>query len=162
MFKGSNLLFFIAITTSVVILDYITKRVIEAYIKPFEVINILPFLNIVHIKNPGAAFGLFSGLGNKTFIFLSFATIILIVIYSLQVSRRLELFSLSLILSGAIGNLIDRFRVKKVIDFIDFFVDKWHWPAFNVADSALTAGIILFIWANIKNSKIKNNASNSF
>ncbi len=130
-------------------MDYITKRAIESYVMPFEVIDVLPFLRIVHVKNPAGAFSLFAGLGNKGFILISIAAIIFIIIYALRVSTKLELLSLSLILGGAIGNLIDRLTNGKVIDFIDFFVGTWHWPAFNVADSAITVGMMLFLWMTL-------------
>ncbi len=145
--------FILTITLTVVSLDYITKRIIETYVHPHTVIDVLPCLRIVNVKNIGAAFGLFSGLSNNIFIFISLAAIIFIAIYLLRTTVRLELFSLSLILGGAVGNLIDRLTIGKVIDFIDFFIGKWHWPAFNVADSALTVGIILFLWSNTRQRK---------
>lgn len=146
-------LFITAISASVVILDYATKKAIVAYVKPYETINLLPFLRIVNVKNTGAAFGLFSSLSNNVFIFISIVAIILIIIYLQKTQKGLEFFSLSLILGGAVGNLIDRLTTGKVIDFIDFFVGRWHWPAFNVADSTLTVGVILFMWANIRQWK---------
>lgn len=146
-------LFTAVVSSSVVLLDYITKKTIETYVQPHEVINVLPFLRIVNIKNTGAAFGILSNLSNNIFIFISIVAIILILIYMLRTSKRLEIFSLSLILGGAIGNLIDRVTIGKVIDFIDFFVSEWHWPAFNVADSALSIGIILFLLSNIRQWK---------
>ncbi len=143
--------FFSALVSSLVIfLDYITKKAIETYVQPHEAINVLPFLRIVNVKNTGAAFGILPNLSNNIFIFLSIVAIILIIIYILRTFKRLEVFSLSLVLGGAIGNLIDRVTIGKVIDFIDFFMNKWHWPAFNVADSALSIGIILFLWGNIR------------
>lgn len=142
--------YFVFIVCSlIVILDYITKRVIEQYVMPHETINLLPFLRIVHVKNPAGAFSLFAGLGNKGFILISIAAIIFIIVYAIKLQNRLELFSLSLILGGAIGNLIDRLTIGKVLDFIDFFIGNWHWPAFNVADSAITIGMILFLWVNL-------------
>lgn len=134
----------------VVLLDYITKKIIDRYVQPYEAIDVLPFLRIVNVKNTGAAFGILSGLSNNIFIIISILAVILIIIYILKIPKGLELLSLSLILGGAIGNLIDRVAIGKVIDFIDFFIGKWHWPAFNVADSALTVGILLFLWNNIK------------
>lgn len=139
-----------AVASPVIFVDYITKKAIETYIQPHEVINVLPFLRIVNVKNTGAAFGILPNLSNNIFIFLSIVAVILIIIYILRTFKRLEVFSLSLVLGGAIGNLIDRVTIGKVIDFIDFFVNKWHWPAFNVADSALSIGIILFLWSNIR------------
>ncbi|MEF9426589.1 MAG: signal peptidase II [Candidatus Mariimomonas ferrooxydans] len=142
-----------AVSLSVVILDFITKKIIETHVQPGEIINLLPFLRIVNVKNKGAAFGLFSGLSNNTFIFISVVAIIAIILYMLKTSKRLELLSLSLILGGAVGNLTDRIQIGQVIDFIDFFVYNWHWPAFNVADSALSIGIILFILSGIIHGK---------
>lgn len=140
--------FFVAAIVSIVVfLDYTTKQLVEAYIQlPGDEI-VLPFFRIVNVKNTGAAFGLFSSLGNNFFIFISLVAIALIIIYMIKLPKGLELFSLSLILSGATGNLIDRLIIGKVIDFIDFF---GYWPAFNVADSAISIGIILFLWSNIR------------
>lgn len=143
-------LFPFLVFSSVVLLDYITKKLIETYVQPHEAINVLPFLRIVNVKNTGAAFGLFASLGNNIFIIISIVAIILIILYLLRTDDKLETLSLSMILGGAIGNLIDRVTISQVIDFIDFFVGKWHWPAFNVADSALTIGIFLFLLANIR------------
>jgi len=142
-----------AITAGVVVLDYITKRIIETYVHPHQVIDVLPFLRIVFVKNTGAAFGMFASVSNKIFIAISITAIVLIIIYMIKTPKKLEALALSLILGGAIGNLIDRVTIGKVIDFIDFFVNNWHWPAFNVADSALSIGIILFILVNLKQMK---------
>jgi signal peptidase II len=145
--------FIALISSSVVLLDYVTKKIIVAKVMPHEVINVLPFLRIVNVRNTGAAFGLLSNVNNNVFIFISLFAIVVIILYLSKISKVAELFSLSLILGGAIGNLIDRITIGKVIDFIDFFVGKWHWPAFNIADSALTVGIILFIWANLRHGR---------
>lgn len=146
--KKSTLIAMVAST--VAILDFLTKKIIVAKIMPHESINVLPFLRIVHVENKGAAFGVLASLGNNIFIIISFIAILFIVIYISRVKKRMELFSLSLILGGAAGNLIDRIRIGKVIDFIDIFIGDWHWPSFNVADSALTVGIILFLVLNIR------------
>lgn len=151
-----------AVASTVILLDYVTKKMIETYVQPHEGIDVLPFLKIVNVKNTGAAFGVLSNLSNNIFIFISLAAIISIIIYLLRTIDGLEVFSLSLILGGAIGNLIDRVTIGKVIDFIDFFVDKWHWPAFNVADSALSMGIILFLWANIRHWRHKDKVDSSY
>lgn len=133
----------------VIILDYITKKVIISNVMHFESIQVFPFLNIVFVENKGAAFGLFAHLGNHIFMIISVLAIIFILVYVTKFAKGIEIYALSLILGGAIGNLIDRIRSGKVIDFIDFHVGNWHWPAFNIADSALTVGIIIFIWSNI-------------
>ncbi len=120
-----------AVSSGVLILDYITKKIIESCVQPYEAINVLPFLRIVNVKNPGAAFSLFSDVSNNVFIFISIFAVISIILYTLKLPKGLELFSLSLILGGALGNLLDRIRIGKVVDFIDFFVGEWHWPAFK-------------------------------
>jgi signal peptidase II len=149
--KGKMLIPFIAFL--VIILDYLTKKIIVANVKVYGSIAVLPFLRIVHVENKGAAFGLFAHLGNNFFIVLSVIAIIVLLIYAFRFAKGIEVYSLSLILGGASGNLIDRLRAGKVIDFIDFYVGELHWPAFNVADSALTIGIALFIWSNLLSGK---------
>ena len=138
------------ISSFIVFCDYITKWIIVETVDLHNHIDLLPFLRIVHVENKGAAFGLFAQLGNNIFIFISACAIICIVIYLIRVPIGIEVYALSLILGGAAGNLIDRIRIGKVIDFIDVFVGNWHWPAFNVADSALTVGIALFLLYNLK------------
>lgn len=145
--------FITLVALSVIVVDYISKQIILRSVPLFEGVSVLPFLRIVNIWNEGAAFGLFANLGNRFFIFLSFIAIICIVIYTMKVMSRLELFSLSVIIGGAAGNLLDRIIHGKVIDFIDFYIGSWHWPAFNVADSALTVGVILFVINSLKHSK---------
>jgi signal peptidase II len=139
-----------AISLSVAFLDFLTKKIIVSKIMLYESINVLPFLNIVHVQNRGAAFSLFSNLGNNYFIGISVIAIVAIIVYLSKLSRGLELYALSMILGGAVGNLLDRIVQGKVTDFIDVFVGGWHWPAFNVADSALTVGIILFLISNMR------------
>ena len=135
------------------VLDFVTKRIIVAKLAPYDSIPVLPFLNIVYVENRGAAFGMFANLGNNFFMAISFIAIAVILFYMSKIPKGLELFSISLIFGGAVGNLIDRILIGKVIDFIDFYVGTWHWPAFNVADSALTVGIILFIISTIMQTR---------
>lgn len=139
--KRSISLFLIVL--SVIALDQITKFLIIQYVSPFESIRVLPFFHIVHVQNPGAAFGSFRGLGSSFFIVISLAAI-LFVIYLLA-KKAYNQFGLSLVLGGAIGNLIDRVFYGKVVDFLDFFAGSFHWPAFNVADSSLTIGITVIL-----------------
>ena len=145
--------FISAISSLVAFADYLSKKMIVSRVMLYDSINILPFLNIVHVENKGAAFSILSNLGNKYFVGISFIAIAAIILYLSRLPKGIEMFSLSLILGGAVGNLIDRVRIGKVIDFIDVFVGEWHWPAFNVADSALTIGIIIFLFAQIRHGK---------
>jgi signal peptidase II len=139
--KRTAYVFFIVLI--VVALDQITKYLIAVSLNPADSIEIFPFLHIVNVRNTGAAFGSFKNLGSSFFIILSVLAIAF-VIY-LLIKRTYNYSGLSLVLGGAIGNLIDRILYGKVIDFIDFSVGSFHWPAFNVADSALTIGIIVII-----------------
>jgi signal peptidase II len=137
------------VSSVVIALDIITKELVLVNLRPGDVIDILPFLRIVLVKNTGAAFGLFSSLGNSFFIVVTLLAITFIIAYMIKIPKGLELAALSLILGGAIGNFTDRITVGEVTDFIDFYLGTWHWPAFNVADSALTVGIALFAWINV-------------
>jgi signal peptidase II len=147
-----------AVSSIIIFLDYATKQIVEAYVRPHDVIKVLPFLRIVNVKNTGAAFGIFSSLNNNIFILITIIAITFIIIYMVKIHEKgLELFSLSLILGGAVGNFIDRVTIGKVIDFIDFL---GYWPAFNVADSAISIGIVLFLWANIKHIQSSEKVQN--
>lgn len=148
---------YLLISSLVIIADQITKHLVRVYIKSYEVMNILPFLRIVHIRNEGAAFGLFKGFGNITFIIISIIAII-VVIYLLFRDKR-DRINLSLILGGATGNLIDRIIYGNVTDFIDLYAGRFHWPAFNIADSALTIGISLMFFNHLKQIMREKTAS---
>ncbi len=132
---------FFLIPAAIVILDQVTKQLIITTLKPYEAIYVLPFFNIVHVLNTGAAFGSLQWLGNPFFIALS--VIAIVVVIFLMIKDRESIWGLSFILGGAIGNLIDRFRHGYVVDFLDVFVGKYHWPAFNVADSFLSVGVFI-------------------
>lgn len=136
------------ITLSVIALDQITKYMIVTSFNN-DSIEIFPFLNIVNVRNTGAAFGMFRSLGSGFFIIISLAAIIFVV--NLIMRNAYNFIGLSLILGGAVGNLIDRLFYGKVVDFIDFSIGNFHWPAFNVADSSLTIGIgIILITSLLK------------
>ncbi|MFN3740534.1 MAG: signal peptidase II [Thermodesulfovibrionales bacterium] len=120
--------------------DQITKYLIRENLSPYEVIKIIPGLNIVHVTNTGAAFGILRGAGNNFFIIISLIAISMLLY--LLVKEKRHFIPYSLIISGAIGNLLDRIFIGHVTDFIDIYAGRFHWPAFNVADSCLTIGII--------------------
>jgi signal peptidase II len=129
--------------------DQFTKLLVQKSIHPYESISILPFLHLVNVKNQGAAFGLFQSFGNLFFISISSVAVVVILVWMYR--SRGERVGLSLVLGGALGNMIDRIRLGYVTDFIDIFAGRYHWPAFNIADSALTIGIgILFIQTMVR------------
>jgi signal peptidase II len=132
--------------TSIVIffLDQATKYFIKANLGFFDVVRVTPFFNIVYTENTGSAFGMFKSLGIYFFIVVSIAAVIFLSI--LIVRDRVNSLAYAMLLGGAAGNLLDRAVYGYVIDFLDFYIGTFHWPAFNVADSALTIGIaFLFI-----------------
>lgn len=135
----------LALAASVAALDQVTKYLAAALVRPSSPVEVLPFLNIVNVKNTGAAFGILSGLGNPFFIAVSAAAILVIGFMLLR--GRDGFASLVLILGGAVGNLIDRVFLGHVRDFVDLHAGGYHWPAFNVADSALSIGIAVLIGA---------------
>jgi signal peptidase II len=119
-----------------------------------KVIN--PFFSLTYVKNPNAAFGISVGPPVLMMILTSIATVLLIVyFFRLREKGVLIYLGLAMIIGGAIGNFIDRIRMKQVIDFIEIGVKKFKWPVFNIADSFVTIGIIaiLWVWFFVKNKK---------
>lgn len=135
------------IALSVIALDQATKYLIVSSMSAYDSIEIFSFLNIVSVRNTGAAFGIFRGLGSGFFIVISLSAIVLL--GYMMIKDLYNRTGLSLILGGAVGNLIDRIYYGNVVDFIDVSVGRYHWPAFNVADSALTVGIVIIICSSL-------------
>jgi len=139
----------------VVVLDQWSKGWIETILPPGGRIRILPFFALTRIYNRGAAFSFMNGQSawrNDLFLALACIVSVVIVNWILRLPRHLRILSiaLSLILGGAVGNAIDRILHGYVIDFILLHVHDWYYPAFNLADSAITIGAILFVWNLIK------------
>jgi signal peptidase II len=142
-------IYVLLIVATVIALDQVTKYLIVTSFNTYDSVEIFPFLNIVSVRNTGAAFGMFRSLGSGFFIIISVAAIIFIAYLIMR--NAYNFIGLSLILGGAVGNLIDRLYYGKVVDFVDFFIGNFHWPAFNVADSSLTIGIgIILVTSLIK------------
>ena len=115
---------------------------------PFTSIEILPFFNIVMVWNQGVSFGMFSNDSAMGPILLSGLSLVIAAIFLVWLFRstsRLQSIAIALVISGAIGNVIDRMRFGAVIDFLDVHVMGYHWPAFNIADSAICIGVFLLI-----------------
>ena len=149
--SGFRLFFFLIFASLLVGLDQFTKAIIVERLIEFERIRVLPIFDIVRFHNTGAAFSFLadaSGWQNSFFTVIASCVSLGIVwyLYSLPEKGALTLhFGLSLVLSGAVGNLIDRLHYGHVVDFLLFYYEGWSWPAFNVADSAITVGILLII-----------------
>ncbi|MDH5522939.1 MAG: signal peptidase II [Desulfobulbaceae bacterium] len=141
---------------AVVALDQLTKIMVLANFNLYESSVVIPgFFNLTYITNTGAAFGILAGeqsmLRQAFFIGVAMAAL-LVMFFSYRHFKeqgRMFVHGIGMIAGGAIGNLIDRLRYGSVVDFLDFHVRGYHWPAFNVADSAITVGVALFILGSL-------------
>lgn len=150
----------------ILIFDQASKLYIDANFRLHESVPVIRGLfNLTYVRNKGAAFGILadSSIRIPFFITVSIVAMVGILWYIRRIreEQRLAIYSLSLIFSGAFGNLIDRIRMGEVIDFLDVFWGRYHWPAFNVADSAITIGVsLLFIEMWRDNQKSAEFAAN--
>ena len=141
---------YVTISLAIILLDAVTKWLVSANIALHDAVTIVPDLfSLVHVRNTGAAFGIGANADSRVVPLLlnsgAILVFLIVVAYALRTplhDRALQI-GLHLILGGAIGNLVDRFRFGYVVDFLDFYVRDHHWPAFNVADSAICVGIAL-------------------
>lgn len=134
------------VASAVVALDLWTKQWATrtlAFQEPVEILG--PFVRFTYTRNSGVAFGLGAGLPFPYYLFsIAAVAVILYLFLKQQVTGLARQLALALVMGGAIGNLVDRLRFGEVVDFIEVGYGKWHWPVFNVADSAVTVGVILF------------------
>jgi signal peptidase II len=137
----------------IVLFDQISKIVIVRLLSYGEIVPVIPgCFNLTYVLNPGGAFGLFASQSQwfRIMLFLVFSLVAVGFIFYLyrDVPRTHPMLAnaLALILGGAVGNLIDRIRMGKVVDFLDVYAGSYHWPAFNVADSAICVGVGVFIY----------------
>jgi signal peptidase II len=152
--------FLLSIALLVIAVDQGTKMLVMESLNLYDTREIIPGLfNLTYLHNSGAAFGFMSGVtgGWKHWFFVGVAVVALGFIMVLYAQHCLERFmytiGLGLIAGGAVGNVIDRVRFGSVVDFLDVYVGTRHWPAFNVADSAICVGVGLFLLANLLGAK---------
>jgi len=153
------------ISIVIIVLDQITKAIATANLNMFDPVPVMPMFNFTLMHNTGAAFSFLSDAGGwQRWFFTALASIVSVVIIiwikRLSAHEKLMAICLSLILGGAIGNLIDRVRFGYVVDFIDVYYNDAHWPAFNIADSAITVGAILMIILSFRSEKEPENEAN--
>ena len=153
---------YLTISLAIIAFDALTKWLVAARIDLHESITVIPNLfEIVHVRNTGAAFGIGANTESHFVPMLlnggAIVVFVVVVVYALRtaVTDRMLQVALHLILGGAIGNLVDRFRFGYVVDFLDFYVRDHHWPAFNIADSAICIGICLLFLDMKKNPEEK-------
>jgi signal peptidase II len=156
-------LIFLAIAILVVLFDQATKAWILSSMGLHESYAVIDgFFSITSVRNPGAAFGFLAGappLFRAIFFIAVTVGAIVLIFYYLRISKSDDyplILSLSFIFSGAAGNLIDRVRFGEVVDFLDVYIGSYHWPAFNVADSAITVGAVVMITVMFRRRKEAN------
>ena len=149
------MLIWLWLSALVIIIDQLTKRVVDTSMSLYQSIELAPYFQLTYLRTQGAAFSFLSGAGGWQrwfFIGLAVAASVFICFWLKKLNRtqRWEAIAWSLVLGGALGNLIDRILYGYVIDFLDVHAGEWHWPAFNVADSAITAGVIMLLLDSFK------------
>lgn len=151
---------YILLIIGVVVADQLSKLWIMGGFQLYESREIIPGLfNLVYVVNPGAAFSMFADVDSpwRHYFFLIIGCIavvgLTIAYMKFKVENKYYYLPIGLIVGGALGNMIDRIRLGSVVDFLDFYLGNYHWPVFNVADSAICVGAVLFIGMNFLNSK---------
>ena len=146
-----NYVIFFLVAAGIILVDQVTKGLVTQRFYLHESLEVIPgFFNLTYIRNTGGAFGLLAGEAShlRTGLFLGVSCValgIILYLYARTPPGKLWLeIGLAMIFGGALGNLVDRVRLGEVVDFLDFYVGTFHWPAFNVADSAITVGVGIF------------------
>ena len=142
MSPGRTALRAVLVAVAVIAVDQVTKAIVRSEIEPFEQVKVVPGVKLVHAENTGVAFSALSGGGPLVILVAAVALCALLVFFFTHLTRPLVWLPTGLLLGGAAGNLIDRIGRGSVTDFIKFP----HWPAFNVADIAITAGVLALLW----------------
>ena len=146
----------------IIAVDQLTKQMVRTSMQLYQSIPVIDnYFHYTFVENSGIAFGI-NFAGGKIFFTITASVASILILYYLW-SVRNETFllrlSLGLILGGAFGNLIDRFMFGRVTDFLDFNLGAYHWPVFNIADSAVTVGMFMYLYYTLSKSKIKGQNS---
>ncbi len=160
------MLVYLGLSVAVVVLDQVSKYWIQATLLPYEQITIWPVFNLTLVFNRGAAFSFLSnasGWQRPFFIGLAALVSLVLIVWLTRLNRRERLLAtgLALVIGGAVGNLIDRIWLGHVVDFLDFHWGDWHWPAFNVADSAITLGVALLLIDGFSGRRSRSEVGNA-
>ncbi|MBU4261917.1 MAG: lipoprotein signal peptidase [Proteobacteria bacterium] len=154
--RSQSSLLLVLLAGLIIVVDQLTKWLIMSRFGLYEFKVVVPgFFNLTYLHNTGAAFGLLANANPawRPYFFIGIALLALVFVFFAfrQFRQRspVYVFSFAFIAGGAVGNLIDRVRFGSVVDFLDFYVSRYHWPAFNVADSAIVVGVGLFLMASL-------------
>ncbi len=143
----------LVLAAAIVVADFLTKAWVLSAFHLHESVAVTSFFNLVLVMNPGASFSFLADAGGwQRWFFVGLALAIctwLLVMIRRHARERLMPAALVLVLGGALGNVIDRIRFGAVVDFLDVHLSGWHWPAFNVADSAISIGVVLLLWQQL-------------
>jgi signal peptidase II len=146
------MMYLFVIGGTIILLDQITKVLIIHFLPLYSMMEVIPgFFNLVHARNTGAAFSILAGANSiwRQGLFVALTLVVVAILLfaygKLRSDDRWTRTAYALITGGALGNLIDRLRLGEVVDFLDCYVGSYHWPAFNVADSAITAGALMLV-----------------
>lgn len=151
-FKQYSLIIFLFLFT--LVSDQISKILIVRNLYLGETIDVCSFFNIVRVQNKGVTFGMFSGT-LQPIVLIMLSLVIVWFLASYAIKNKAYRLPASLIIAGAIGNVIDRAMYKSVIDFLDFHLGRYHWPAFNIADSAIVIGVFVIFLISYLEDKSK-------
>ena len=140
--------YFLTLIPLLVFFDYLSKNwMIENIFLPEKIIKINQFLNLTPVWNKGISFGMFSSIEdiNLFMIIITITIVLFLVLWFFKTNSSFQRLAFILIISGALGNLLDRFKYQAVVDFVDIHVYELHWPAFNLADSLITIGALIYL-----------------
>jgi len=157
---GMSMTRWLWVSVFTVVFDQASKFAVLTMMELYQTIAVMPFVNFTYVHNTGAAFSFLSQAGGwQRWFFAFFAVVISLVLLvwliRLKPHERLLAIALSLVLGGAIGNLIDRVALGYVIDFIDVYYQSWHWPVFNIADCAITIGVALLVLDSLLSKEVE-------
>jgi signal peptidase II len=152
--KRSSTLKWLAVALAVIVADHLTKWLVSSTLDFQQAVPVLPFFSLVRVHNTGAAFSFLADAGGwQRWFFIAvgvIATVIIVRILKRHADEPRLAFPLALVLGGALGNVIDRVALGHVVDFLYFHYRSFAWPAFNVADSAISIGAALLIWDSLR------------
>ena len=160
--SNGNIIWFVGISGFTVILDQLTKNwMLDLIFLPQRQLVLSPFLNLTPVWNSGISFGLFRNqqVVGQLIIPVLALLVVLWLFFTLYELNFLQRCSAGLIAGGAMGNVIDRIRFERVVDFVDVHIGNYHWPAFNLADSAIFLGVVFWMYAAIFRSQARGEKS---
>ncbi|MBN9565489.1 MAG: signal peptidase II [Alphaproteobacteria bacterium] len=158
-----NLIPFAWLIIAILLIDQVTKLLVMDFLGvEGNSLKLLPIFNLTLVFNPGVSFGMLVSLGKWGPYILTALSVTMVVFLLAWLKNTvvcIERIALSIIIGGAIGNIIDRLRLGKVVDFIDFYINNHHWPAFNFADAMICIGVFLLLWSQLSTHRSEKNSA---